>query len=57
MSYQSLTVELGVRVMRSDANFEALKFLFECDEERNVIARLVTLLAASQKRPGPVLLG
>ena len=56
MSYQSVTVELGVRVMRSEANFEGLKFLFECDEERNVIAHLVTLLAAAQRRPRPVLL-
>lgn len=57
MCFESLTVELGALVTHAKPGFAGLKFIFESDRQRKDVERLVTLLAASAKLPGPLLLG
>jgi hypothetical protein len=63
MSFGSLTVELGTRIMHTEPNCAGLKFIYANERQRKDVERLVTLLAASAKLPkepkqqGPLLLG
>lgn len=53
MNYESLSIEVGVRVTHIVPSFAGLKFVFESDRQRKDVERLVTLLAASAKFAGP----
>jgi hypothetical protein len=55
LTYESLTLEIGIRVTHAKSNYDGLKFLYESDEQRLAVAHLVSLVTASRKGPGPVL--
>jgi hypothetical protein len=53
--YKNLALELRVAVTNSGKGVEGLRFLFDTDEDRISVERLVALLAGSTGQPGPVL--
>lgn len=55
VSYKSLMLELPVAVAHNGKKADGLRFLFETDEDRSSVERLVALLAGSTGQPGPVL--
>jgi len=55
MIYKSLMLELRVAVAHNGKKADGLRFLFETDEDRGSVERLVTLLAGSTGQRGPVL--
>lgn len=55
ITYKNLALELRVEVTNSGKRGEGLKFLFDTDEDRSSVERLVALLAGSTGQPGPVL--
>jgi hypothetical protein len=55
VSYKNLALELRVCVAHNGKKADGLKFLFETDEDRGSVERLVALLAGSTGQPGPVL--
>jgi hypothetical protein len=56
ISYQGVALELTVRVAHSSSSHDGVKFVYESDEQRDDVIRLVELLAGQPHRPGPVLL-
>jgi hypothetical protein len=54
-SYQDAVLELPVRVAHSGAFYDGVKFIYESDEQRDEVNRLVSRLTAPQHRSGPVL--
>jgi hypothetical protein len=55
ISYRGLSLELPVCVAHSGTGQDGLKFLFESEEDRGRVERLVALLAGPTDQPGPVL--
>jgi hypothetical protein len=55
LSYQDAILELPVRVAHSGAFYDGVKFIYESDEQRDEVSRLVTRLTAPNHRSGPVL--
>jgi len=55
MSHEFLSLKICVRVTHAKSDHDGLKFIFECDDQRNDLAHLVTLLSDSRKRSGPIL--
>jgi PilZ domain len=55
ISYRELSLELPVCVAHSGTGQDGLKFLFESEEDRSGVERLVSLLAGPTDQPGPVL--
>jgi hypothetical protein len=55
VSYKNLSLELRICVTNNGKGADGLKFLFETDEDRSSVERLVALLAGSTGQPGPVL--
>ena len=53
--YKNLALELRVEVTNSEKGVEGLKFLFDTDEDRSSVERLVALLAGGTGQPGPAL--
>ena len=49
------SLELRVRVARTGADSDGVKFLFASEKERRALQRLVALTAAPTAQPGPVL--
>ena len=57
LSYKNLSLDLPVRVANSGPTYDGLRFIFETDEQREDVVRLVALLAGvDAARPGPVLI-
>lgn len=54
-SYQDFTMEIPVRVAHSGSFYDGVKFVYETDEQRDEVTRLVTRLTAPQQRTGPML--
>jgi hypothetical protein len=57
ISYHGIALELTVRVAHSGSTHDGVKFVYDSDEQRDDVIRLVELLAGPQPRTGPVLLG
>jgi len=55
VTYLDVTLELPVRVAHSGASFDGVKFLFESDEQRDDLARLVSILSGVKQKLGPSL--
>lgn len=55
VSYRNLALELRVCVAHNGKKADGLRFLFETEEDRDSVERLVALLAGSTGQPGPVL--
>jgi hypothetical protein len=55
ISYKNLEIDLQVAVTHSGKAADGLKFLFETEQEKSAVERLVALLAGSTGQPGPVL--
>ena len=56
VSYEGLALDISARVTHCQPNCDGLRFIYETDEQRNQVARLVASLAADHSKPGPVLL-
>jgi hypothetical protein len=56
LSYKDFTLEVPVRVAHSGSSYDGVKFVYESDEQRDELIRLVTLLAGPKQNSGPVLL-
>jgi hypothetical protein len=54
-SFQDVSLELVVRVAHSGVSFDGVKFVYETDEQRDEINRMVARLSAPQHRSRPVL--
>jgi hypothetical protein len=57
IAYQDVTLDVTVRVAHSSASHDGVRFVYESDEQRDELTRLVEILAGPQHRPGPVALG
>jgi len=57
INYKNMELDLGVAVTHSSEKAHGLKFLFENEQEKTAVERLVALLAGSGStgQPGPVL--
>ena len=55
ISHHESTFELGVQVARAGADDYGLRFLFDAENDRNTVDRLVAILMGSSGQPGPVL--
>jgi len=55
ITYRELSLKLPVCVAHSGTGQEGLRFLFESEEDRTGVERLVSLLAGPIDPPGPVL--
>jgi hypothetical protein len=55
LSYKELTLLLPVSVAHSGTGNDGLKFRLESEEDRNLVDRLVALVAGPTGQPGPVL--
>jgi hypothetical protein len=51
--YQGVTLELTVRVAHSSASHDGVRFVYESDEQRDEVIRLVELVCGRLHRPGP----
>ena len=56
MSFDGVSLEIGVRVTHAEPTVAGLKFIFSSDRQRKAVDRLVTLVAASAQLPGRLLL-
>ena len=54
-AFQDFDLELPVRVAHSGASFDGVKFIYESEEQRDEINRLVARVSAPQHRARPVL--
>ena len=54
-SYQDAVLELPVRVAHSGTFYDGVKFIYETDEQRDEVNRLVSRLSTPHHRSGPVL--
>jgi hypothetical protein len=55
VSYKNLVLELPVCVTHSGKGADGLKFLFETEQDKGSVERLVALVAGSTGQAGPVL--
>ncbi len=55
LSYKNMELDLSVSVTHSANTTHGLKFLFENEQDKAAVERLVALLAGSTGQPGPVL--
>ncbi len=53
--YQDLALEVPFRVAHSGPSFDGARFIYESDEQRDDIIRLVGQLAGPRQQQGPVL--
>jgi|SRR5579872_1970510 len=53
--FQDVSLELAVRVAHSGVSFDGVKFVYETDEQRDEINRMVARLTSPQHRPRPIL--
>jgi hypothetical protein len=56
LRYHEFSIDLPVRVAHSGSSYDGVKFVFESDEQREDVSRLVALLAGPKQRFGPLLL-
>jgi len=55
LSYKNVVLDLCVSITHSGKGADGLKFLFETEDDKAAVERLVALLAGSTGQPGPVL--
>ncbi|HEX4031333.1 MAG TPA: PilZ domain-containing protein [Terracidiphilus sp.] len=55
VSYKNISLDLRVCVTHHGEDADGLKFLFEAEQDRNAVERLVELLAGSTGQAGPIL--
>jgi|SRR5271168_3282918 len=55
ISYKDIALELRCCVAHKGPDFDGLRFLFESDNDRGAVERLVALLSGPSGPPGPVL--
>lgn len=56
LSVEGIAVELGFRITNCQHRSNGLKFIYESEEQRQRIRRIVSLLASPHNKPGLVLL-
>jgi hypothetical protein len=56
VSYLNFRLELPVRVAHSGASYDGVKFVYESDEQRDDVNRLVAVLAGPRQQAGPLML-
>jgi PilZ domain-containing protein len=56
LSYREFSMDLPVRVAHSGSSYDGVKFVFESDEQKDDLMRLVALLAGPKQHFGPLLL-
>ncbi|MGA8874124.1 MAG: PilZ domain-containing protein, partial [Candidatus Korobacteraceae bacterium] len=56
LRYGDFMIDVPVRVAHSGSSYDGVKFVYESDEQRDEVIRLVALLAGAKQRLGPVLL-
>jgi hypothetical protein len=49
-------IEVPVRVAHSGSSYDGVKFVYESDEQRDELIRLIALLTGPKQNSGPVLL-
>ena len=57
ISLEGVTLDVAVRVAHSSSSHDGVRFVFESDEQRDEVTRLVGILSGPQHRQGPVLHG
>jgi len=55
VAYEDIVVEIPFRVAHSGPSYDGVRFLYESDEQRDDVIRLVTQLAGPHQRQGPTL--
>ena len=55
LSYQSIALKLRVSVAHTGSERDGVRFVFESQQERAAVARLVAVLAARTQGSGPTL--
>jgi PilZ domain len=55
ISYQGVTLDVAVRVAHSSSSHDGVRFVYESDEQRDEVSRLVEILAGPHSRSGPIL--
>jgi hypothetical protein len=56
LSHRDILIEIPVRVAHSGSSYDGVKFVYESDEQRDELIRLVAILAGPKQTFGPVLL-
>jgi hypothetical protein len=56
VAFQSISIDLPVRVAHCGSGCDGVQFVYGSDEERDEVLRFIALLAAAPRRPGPLLL-
>jgi hypothetical protein len=56
LSYQDFSLDIPVRVAHSGSFYDGVKFVYDSDEQRDEMSRLVARLSCPQQRSGPVLI-
>lgn len=55
LSYQDVFLDVRVRVAHSGPTFDGVRFVYESEDQRDELSRLVARLAGARQRLGPVL--
>jgi len=55
-TFQTVSMDLPVRVAHCGSGCDGVQFVYGSDEERDEVIRFIALLAAAPHRPGPLLL-
>ena len=56
VTFQSVSIDLPVRVAHCGSGCDGVQFVYGSDEERDEVIRFIALLAAAPRRTGPLLL-
>jgi hypothetical protein len=57
LTHRGVTLDIAVRVAHSSSSHDGVRFVYESDEQRDEVSRLVEILVGPQGHSGPVLLG
>jgi PilZ domain len=55
LAHEDVVLELAFRVVHSGPSCDGVRFIYESDEQRDDVIRLVSQLAGPRHRQGPVL--
>jgi hypothetical protein len=55
LSYQDVFLDIQVRVAHSGPTYDGVRFVYESEDQRDELSRLVARLAGAKQRLGPVL--
>lgn len=55
LTYQDMLLDLRVRVAHSGPTYDGVRFIYESEDQRDELSRLVARLAGPKQKLGPVL--